>query len=63
MNVRTQIAFFKRKNPITIGRHFENNNKPRSIPPHKKNKNNILINYSNISTKALDILDILSHSV
>ena len=63
MNVRTQIAFFKRKNPITIGRQFENNNKPRSIPPHKKNKNNILINYSNISTKVLDIPDILSHSV
>ena len=63
MNIRTQITFFDRKNPITIRREFENKNPQKSIQSHKKYKNNIKINFNNISSKILDIPDITSHSV
>ena len=65
MNIttQTQIAFFERINPISIGKQFENNIEQRRINIKKKYKNDIHINYNNISSKLLDIPDIFSHSV
>ena len=63
MNIRTQMVFFNRKNPITIRRQFEQNIQKRTIAPDKRNKNKIQINFQNISSKALDIPDIFSHSI
>ena len=63
MNIRTQMAFFEKKNPITIRRQFENKIISRPTVQKKTYKNNIQINYHNISTKALDIPDIFSHSI
>lgn len=63
MNIRTQMAFFEKKNPITIRRQFENKIISRPTVQKKTYKNNIQINFHNISTKALDIPDIFSHSI
>ena len=63
MNLRTQMVFFNRKNPMTIRRQFENNIQQRPTAPDKKNKSKIHINFQNISSKALDIPDIFSHSI
>jgi len=57
------MVFFNRKNPMTIRRQFENNIQQRPTAPDKKNKSKIHINFQNISSKALDIPDIFSHSI
>ena len=64
MNIRTQMALFDRKNPIIIKRKFDNDD-PHHRPAalDKKCKNNVQINFHNISSKALDIPDIFSHSL
>ncbi len=61
MNIRTQMAFFDRKNPLTIHRHIDNKHRPAA--PERKYKNDIKINFQNLSSKALDIPDIFSHSI
>ena len=63
MNIRTQMAFFEKKTPITIRRQFENKIVSRPIAPKKEYKNNFQINFHNISSKVLDIPDIFSHSI
>jgi serine/threonine protein phosphatase PrpC len=63
MNIRTQMTFFDRKNPITIRRQFDNDDFHRPMALDKKYKNNVQINFHNISSKALDIPDIFSHSI
>ena len=55
------MAFFDRRNPLTIHRHIDNQQRPSA--PDKKFKNDIKVNYHNISSKALDIPDIFSHSI
>ena len=63
MNLKTQITFFEQKNPITIRRHHEKKTLSRASPAIKRNKNYSEINSHNISSKALDIPDIFSHSI
>ena len=58
MNNITQMAFFEHKSPITIRRKLEKKIKSRPIAPRRKN----YIQH-NISSKALDIPDIFSHSI
>ena len=57
------MTFFDRKNPITIRRQFDNDELNRPIALDKKYKNNVQINFHNISSKVLDIPDIFSHSI
>ena len=57
------MTFFDRKNPITIRKQFDNEGHHRPFVLEKKCKNNVQINFHNISSKALDIPDIFSHSI
>ena len=61
MNIRTQMAFFDKRNPLNIHRHINNQQRPGA--PDKKYKNDLKVNYHNISSKILDIPDIFSHSI
>ena len=65
MNIKTQMAFFDRRNPLTIHRQLRNNSQPRQTAQsqEKNHKNNLQINYHNISSQVLDIPDIFSHSI
>ena len=60
-NNTTQMAFFEHKTPITIRRQLDNKNKSRPLLPKRKHLLHIM--HQNISSKALDIPDIFSHSI